>query len=133
MNACRGAVKANDPLTLPEMRRLLDDMRRIPNPWACVHGRPRRCVFPSTVWTTISGDTADLPGPMEHAFDLDAKMLPALNGFRVCNFVQVVPFNEHGRGTAHGQDEGCHLHAVVAVGFHKTGRLCKGLATGTLS
>lgn len=40
MNACRGAVKANDPLTLPEMRRLLDDMRRIPNPWACVHGRP---------------------------------------------------------------------------------------------
>ena len=40
MNACRGAVKANQPLTLPEMRRLLDDMRRIPNPWACVHGRP---------------------------------------------------------------------------------------------
>ena len=40
MNACRGAVKANEPLTLPEMRRLLDDMRRIPNPWACVHGRP---------------------------------------------------------------------------------------------
>ena len=40
MNACRGSVKANDPLTLPEMRRLLDDMRRIPNPWACVHGRP---------------------------------------------------------------------------------------------
>ena len=40
MNACRGAVKANDSLTLPEMRRLLDDMRRIPNPWACVHGRP---------------------------------------------------------------------------------------------
>ena len=40
MNACRGSVKANDNLTLPEMRRLLDDMRRIPNPWACVHGRP---------------------------------------------------------------------------------------------
>lgn len=40
MNACRGAVKANQSLTLPEMRRLLDDMRRIPNPWACVHGRP---------------------------------------------------------------------------------------------
>ena len=38
LNACRGAVKANDKLTLPEMRRLLDDMRRIPNPWACVHG-----------------------------------------------------------------------------------------------
>ena len=40
MNACRGAVKANDSLSLPEMRRLLDDMRRIQNPWACVHGRP---------------------------------------------------------------------------------------------
>jgi DNA mismatch repair protein MutL len=40
MTACRGAVKANERLTLPEMRRLIDDMRRIPNPWACVHGRP---------------------------------------------------------------------------------------------
>lgn len=40
MNACRGAVKANESLSLPEMRRLLDDMRRIQNPWACVHGRP---------------------------------------------------------------------------------------------
>lgn len=40
MTACRGAVKANEQLTLPEMRRLIDDMRRIPNPWACVHGRP---------------------------------------------------------------------------------------------
>lgn len=40
MTACRGAVKANQPLTRPEMRRLLEDMRRIPNPWACVHGRP---------------------------------------------------------------------------------------------
>ena len=40
MTACRGAVKANHELTKAEMRRLLDDMRRIPNPWACVHGRP---------------------------------------------------------------------------------------------
>ncbi|MBH34212.1 MAG: hypothetical protein CMB74_02025 [Euryarchaeota archaeon] len=40
MNACRGSVKANDSLSLPEMRRLIDDMRRIQNPWACVHGRP---------------------------------------------------------------------------------------------
>ena len=46
MNACRGAVKANDTLTLPEMRRLLDDMRRIPNPWACVHGRPTSLRIP---------------------------------------------------------------------------------------
>ncbi len=40
MKSCRGAVKANEKLTLSEMRRLIDDMRRIPNPWACVHGRP---------------------------------------------------------------------------------------------
>ncbi|MDA0842951.1 MAG: DNA mismatch repair endonuclease MutL [archaeon] len=40
LQACRGAVKANEPLSLPEMRRLLEDMKRIPNPWACVHGRP---------------------------------------------------------------------------------------------
>ncbi len=40
MQSCRGAVKANQILTLPEMRRLLSDMRDIENPWACVHGRP---------------------------------------------------------------------------------------------
>ena len=40
MRSCRGAVKANQTLKLAEMRRLLDDMRTIPNPWACVHGRP---------------------------------------------------------------------------------------------
>jgi len=40
MKSCRGAVKANQKLSLPEMRRLLLDMRTIDNPWACVHGRP---------------------------------------------------------------------------------------------
>ena len=40
MKSCRGAVKANQQLSLPEMRRLLADMRTIANPWACVHGRP---------------------------------------------------------------------------------------------
>ncbi|DAC57495.1 MAG TPA: DNA mismatch repair endonuclease MutL, partial [Candidatus Poseidoniaceae archaeon] len=40
MNACRGAVKANQKLTIAEMRRLIEDMRKIPNPWACIHGRP---------------------------------------------------------------------------------------------
>ena len=40
LNACRGAVKANDTLTIAKMRRLLEDMRNVPNPWACVHGRP---------------------------------------------------------------------------------------------
>ena len=46
MTACRGSVKANDSLSLPEMRRLLDDMRRIQNPWACVHGRPTSLRIP---------------------------------------------------------------------------------------
>ena len=40
MRSCRGAVKANEKLSLPQMRRLLEDMRTVPNPWACVHGRP---------------------------------------------------------------------------------------------
>jgi len=40
MIACRGAVKANERLSISEMRRLVEDMRKIPNPWACVHGRP---------------------------------------------------------------------------------------------
>ena len=40
MRSCRGAVKANERLNLAQMRRLLEDMRTVPNPWACVHGRP---------------------------------------------------------------------------------------------
>tara|TARA_B100001996_G_scaffold383035_1_gene376965 strand:- start:4673 stop:6616 length:1944 start_codon:yes stop_codon:yes gene_type:complete len=40
MRSCRGSVKANQKLSLAEMRRLLLDMRTVPNPWACVHGRP---------------------------------------------------------------------------------------------
>ena len=46
LQACRGAVKANEQLTIAEMRRLLDDMRRVPNPWACVHGRPTALRIP---------------------------------------------------------------------------------------
>ena len=46
MQSCRGAVKANQKLNLAEMRRLLEDMRRIPNPWACVHGRPTALRIP---------------------------------------------------------------------------------------
>ncbi|MBO57685.1 MAG: hypothetical protein CMA77_01655, partial [Euryarchaeota archaeon] len=40
MKSCRGAVKANQTLSIAEMRRLLSDMGTIDNPWACVHGRP---------------------------------------------------------------------------------------------
>ena len=46
LNACRGAVKANEKLSIAEMRRLLEDMRRIANPWACVHGRPTALRLP---------------------------------------------------------------------------------------
>jgi len=46
LQSCRGAVKANEPLSLAEMRRLLEDMRHIPNPWACVHGRPTALRIP---------------------------------------------------------------------------------------
>ena len=46
MNACRGAVKANERLSISEMRRLVEDMRKIPNPWACVHGRPTAMRIP---------------------------------------------------------------------------------------
>ena len=40
LQSCRGSIKANHKLNLAEMRRLLDDMRKIPNPFACIHGRP---------------------------------------------------------------------------------------------
>ncbi len=40
LHSCRGSIKANHKLNLAEMRRLLEDMRRIPNPFACIHGRP---------------------------------------------------------------------------------------------
>jgi DNA mismatch repair protein MutL len=38
--ACRGSVKAGDPLTASEMDRLIKDLQRSPRPWTCPHGRP---------------------------------------------------------------------------------------------
>lgn len=38
--ACRSAVKANDILSLEEMKRLLDDMKYLDEPFTCPHGRP---------------------------------------------------------------------------------------------
>ena len=40
LTACRGAIKANDQLEHQQVQRLLNDLRTIENPWACVHGRP---------------------------------------------------------------------------------------------
>jgi DNA mismatch repair protein MutL len=37
---CRHAVKAHDPLTLPELERLLADLRQCAMPYTCPHGRP---------------------------------------------------------------------------------------------
>ena len=37
---CRHAVKANDPLGLPELQGLLDDLRKCRMPYTCPHGRP---------------------------------------------------------------------------------------------
>ncbi len=37
---CRHAVKANDTLREPEVRQLVDDLRRCAMPYTCPHGRP---------------------------------------------------------------------------------------------
>ncbi len=37
---CRHAVKANDPLSTPEVENLIEDLRRCTMPYTCPHGRP---------------------------------------------------------------------------------------------
>jgi DNA mismatch repair protein MutL len=39
-NACKMAVKAGDPLTIEEMRGLLEQLAETENPYLCPHGRP---------------------------------------------------------------------------------------------
>ncbi len=39
-NACKMAVKAGDPLTIPEMTALLEQLAETENPYLCPHGRP---------------------------------------------------------------------------------------------
>ena len=39
-NACKMAVKAGDPLTIPEMEGLLEQLAETENPYLCPHGRP---------------------------------------------------------------------------------------------
>jgi DNA mismatch repair protein MutL len=39
-NACKMAVKAGDPLTIPEMEGLLEQLADTENPYVCPHGRP---------------------------------------------------------------------------------------------
>ncbi len=40
MSACKMAVKAGDPLNLPEMTKLIQDLAKTENPYLCPHGRP---------------------------------------------------------------------------------------------
>jgi len=39
-SSCKMAVKAGDPLSLPEMERLIVDLAATDNPYMCPHGRP---------------------------------------------------------------------------------------------
>lgn len=48
--ACKMSIKANESLTLDEMKYLIDDLRKCKNPFNCPHGRP----------TTIFYSTYDL-------------------------------------------------------------------------
>lgn len=40
MSSCKLAVKAGDPLSLPEMEKLIADLATTENPYLCPHGRP---------------------------------------------------------------------------------------------
>jgi DNA mismatch repair protein MutL len=43
--ACKAAMKAGQPLSLPEMEQLITDLRASRNPYTCPHGRPIFVVF----------------------------------------------------------------------------------------
>ena len=38
--ACKGSIKANEYLTLDDMNRLIEDLRKTKDPFTCPHGRP---------------------------------------------------------------------------------------------
>ena len=38
--ACHSALRAGDKLTMAQMEFVIREMESIPNPYACVHGRP---------------------------------------------------------------------------------------------
>jgi DNA mismatch repair protein MutL len=38
--SCRASVKAGDELTMPEMKKLIDNLGKAENPYSCPHGRP---------------------------------------------------------------------------------------------
>lgn len=48
MCSCKMAVKAGDPLGIPEMERLILDLAKTENPYLCPHGRPITIVMPKS-------------------------------------------------------------------------------------
>lgn len=48
MCSCKMAIKAGDPLGLPEMVKLLHDLAATENPYLCPHGRPITVVMPKS-------------------------------------------------------------------------------------
>jgi DNA mismatch repair protein MutL len=40
MSSCKMAIKAGDPLSIPEMEKLILDLATTENPYLCPHGRP---------------------------------------------------------------------------------------------
>ncbi len=38
--ACRGSVRAGDPLKISQMQRIIKDLQDCKSPWSCPHGRP---------------------------------------------------------------------------------------------
>lgn len=40
MRACKKSIRMNDPLTMDQMRKVIDRMSETSAPWTCAHGRP---------------------------------------------------------------------------------------------
>jgi len=48
MAACKMAVKAGDPLAEAEMKKLVEDLATLDNPFFCPHGRPITILIPTS-------------------------------------------------------------------------------------
>ncbi|MDR1001028.1 MAG: DNA mismatch repair endonuclease MutL [Clostridiales bacterium] len=50
LRACKAAVKANDRLSEQEVRQLITDLLKLPNPFTCPHGRPTMVEMKKYEW-----------------------------------------------------------------------------------